>query len=125
MLCWAVLAAGLFVSDIVLLWPAGADQFRHLSGDQIKSRFAGKMLTDDTHWRETYLAGGRLVSEQMGGSPVSGTWRVDRDQLCTVLPGIRDTCYAVWLAADRAELRHADYPTVEAFLRLPRRVAVP
>jgi hypothetical protein len=100
--------------------PASADQFRHLSGQQIKARFAGKMLTDETHWRETYLPGGRLVAEQMGGVPMTGTWRVDHDQLCTLLPGVRDACYAVWASGDRIELRHAGSPTVEAFLRQPR-----
>jgi hypothetical protein len=78
------------------------------------------MLTDETHWRETYLPGGRLGAEQMGGAPMTGTWRVDHDQLCTLLPGVRDACYAVWASGDRIELRHAGSPTVEAFLRQPR-----
>jgi hypothetical protein len=97
-----------------------ADQFRRLTGTEIKTRFAGNMLTDDTHWRETYLSGGKLLAEQRGGSPMKGTWRVDRDELCTVLPGIRDACYSVWQSDNRIELRHTDYLTVEAFLRPPR-----
>jgi hypothetical protein len=99
---------------------ASAEQFRHLSGAEIETRFSGRMLTDDRHWRETYRPDGKLFAEQMGGAPISGLWRAGQDRLCTVLPGIRDTCYAVWLAADRVELRHADYPTVEAFLRSSR-----
>jgi hypothetical protein len=112
---------------VVLAWllagqpgAVSADQFRHLSGEQIRARFAGKMLTDDTHWRETYQPGGRRFAEQMGGAPMTGTWRVDHDQLCTALHGVRDACYAVWTSGDRVELRHADSPTVEAFLRPPR-----
>lgn len=100
--------------------PASADQFRCLPGEQIKAWFAGKMLTDDTHWRETYLPGGRILAEQMGDTPMIGTWRVDHDQLCTVLPDVRDACYAVWISGERIELRHAGSPTVEAFLRQRR-----
>lgn len=103
--------------------PVRADQFIHMSGSEIKARFVNKMLTDDTHWRESYLPGGKLFAEQMGGAPMTGTWRIDRDELCTDLPGVRHACYGVWQSGDRIELRHAGDPTVEAFLRPPHQLS--
>jgi hypothetical protein len=97
-----------------------AEEFHRLSGAQVTTRFIGHMLTDDTHWRETYQSGGRLLAEQIGGSQMLGSWRVKGDNLCSLLPGIRDDCYAVWVAGDQVELRHPAYQPVAAFLRPSR-----
>lgn len=99
---------------------AVADDLQRLSGSQIAIRFTGHMLTDDTHWRESYKSGGIMVAEQMGGPSMTGSWRVHGDTLCSVLPGIRDECYAVWIAGQRVELRHPSYQPVSAFLRPAR-----
>jgi len=45
---------------------SGVDQFHRLSGAQIRTQFTGKVLTDGTHWRETYAPGGKLFIEEMG-----------------------------------------------------------
>jgi len=94
-----------------------ADQLHRLSGTQIRTQFTGKVLTDGTHWRETYASGGKLLVEEMGHSPSPGTWRIDGDHLCKIRPGILDNCYEVWGAGDRIEFRLGDFPPLEAFLR--------
>lgn len=103
--------------------PAMAEDFQLLSGAQVASRFVGHMLTDDTHWRETYQPGGRLGAEQIGGTQMHGSWRVKGDTLCSVLPAVRDDCYAVWMAGDQVELRHPGYQPVAAFLRPSRQTS--
>ena len=60
---------------------------------------------------------GKLVVNEMGHSSATGSWRVNNDQLCKVLPGVLDACYEVWGAGDRIELHYGDAPPLEAFLR--------
>ena len=94
-----------------------AETLHRLNGQQIKEQFTGKVLTDGTHWRETYAAGGKLIVSEMGHSTSTGSWRVERNQLCKVRPGILDACYEVWGAGERIELHFEGSPPLEAFLR--------
>ena len=118
----SALASAFALASLFLVAARGADadDLQRLSGSQIASRFTGHMLTDDAHWRESYKSGGIMVAEQMGGPSMTGSWRVHADTLCSVLPGIRDECYAVWIAGQRVELRHPSYEPVSAFLRPTR-----
>lgn len=93
-----------------------ADQFHRLSGAQIRTQFTGKVLTDGTHWRETYAPGGKLLVEEMGRAASSGSWRIDGDQLCKMRPSVLDNCYEVWGAGDSIEIRLGDFPPLKAFL---------
>jgi hypothetical protein len=94
-----------------------AETLHRLTGSQIRQQFTGKVLTDGTHWRGTYAAGGKLVVSEIGHSPSTGSWRIDGDRLCKVRPGILNACYEVWGAGDRIELHFAGAPPLEAFLR--------
>jgi len=96
---------------------ARAETLHQLTGSQIRKRFTGYVLTDDTHWRETYALGGKLLVEEMSGEASAGSWRTDNDLLCKKRPGVLDECYAVWVAGDRVELRHPKYPPLQGFLR--------
>ena len=96
---------------------ARAEVLQRLSGSHIRTRFIGNVLTDDTHWRETYALGGKLLVEEMSGEASAGSWRTDNDLLCKKRPGVLDECYAVWVAGDRVELRHPKYPPLQGFLR--------
>lgn len=91
-----------------------------LSGAQIRTRFVGKVLTDGTHWRETYATGGKLLIEEMDHAADTGSWRIKGDRLCRVRPEILDDCYEAWGAGDRVELRLRDFPPLQGFLRAPR-----
>ncbi len=96
---------------------ARAEVLQQLSGSQICTRFIGNVLTNDTHWRETYIPGGKLLVEEMGSEASVGSWRIDSNRLCKMRPAVLDECYAVWAAGDRVELRHPKYPPLEGFLR--------
>ncbi len=53
-----------------------AHAFHRLTGVQIRSQFTGKVLTDGTHWRESYGPGGKLLVEEMGQGTSTGSWRM-------------------------------------------------
>jgi hypothetical protein len=57
------------------------DQFKNLSGTQIRAKFTGMEFTDQVHWGEVYESSGKLKSEEMG-TKRTGTWRIQKDQLC-------------------------------------------
>ena len=96
-----------------------ADAFQRLTGAQIRTQFTGKVLTDGTHWRETYTAGGKLSIEEMGRGASTGSWRIEGDRLCKVRPNIMKDCYEVWASGNSIELRGSEWPPLEAFLRGP------
>jgi hypothetical protein len=97
-----------------------AESLHRLSGAQIRTQVTGKVITDGTHWRETYAPGGKLVVEEMGHSASIGSWRIDGDRLCKIRPGILNECYELWAAGDRVEFRLGEFPPLEAFLRQSR-----
>ena len=85
-----------------------AEKFQKLSGTQIRAQFAGMQFTDEVHWGEIYEPNGRLVSEEMGRKRV-GTWRIQKDQLCTEFGKDEGSnCYDVWMAGKKAQLRTPD-----------------
>jgi hypothetical protein len=84
--------------------PSAAEDFKKLSGAQIRRSFAAMEFTDQVHWVERYGADGTLTTREMGTTRV-GTWRVEDDQLCVDLgkeggrgcyksgfPAIRSSC---------------------------------
>jgi hypothetical protein len=74
----------LLVGAILLAFDGSAsraDQLHRLSGAQIRTQFTGKVLTDGTHWRETYAPGGKLLVEEMDQAASSGSWRIDGDHI--------------------------------------------
>ena len=86
--------------------PAAAqDKFQKLSGAEIRAKFTGMQFTDEVHWAETYGPGGKLTVEEMGAKRV-GTWRVEKDQLCTQYGKDGEGgCLEVWMSGRKVELR--------------------
>src|SRR6516164_2078160 len=82
------------------------ERFQRLNGQQIRAKFTGMELTDQSHWGEVFEANGTVKSFSMGHRTV-GKWRVQKDQLCldrgSELVG---GCYEVWLAGKKVELRN-------------------
>lgn len=99
-------AAGLVVSLLPLQDAHPAETFRQLKGKEIRTKFAGKDFTDDVHWADAFGRGGRMTSYDMG-KKTTGTWRVEKDQLCTTLDG-EDRCYLVWISGTTVQLRDPD-----------------
>lgn len=105
---------------LVFCGASRAESFHRLSGAQIRAQVTGKVITDGTHWRETYVPGGKLVVEETGHSPSIGSWRIDGDRLCKIRPGILNERYELWATGDRVEFRLGEFPPLEGFLRPDR-----
>ncbi len=67
---------------------ARAEVLQRLSGSHIRTRFIGNVLTDDIHWRETRVPGGKLLVEEMGSEASVGSWCIDSNRLCEMRPGV-------------------------------------
>jgi hypothetical protein len=100
-----------------LISTAYAESFHRLKAADIRQQFTGKVLTDGTHWKETYAPGGRFTGGEIGHDTTTGTWRVDGDRLCKTLPDLQNACYEVWSAGSRMELRYGQATAQEGFLR--------
>ena len=94
-----------------------AETLHRLTAAEIRQQFTGKVLTDGTHWKETYGVGGKFTGGEMGHDAVVGTWRIDGDRLCKSLPDLQNACYEVWGAGNRMELRYGQATAQQGFLR--------
>ena len=88
---------GLIVLDAGFV---AAENLQKLSGAQIRSRFTGRELTDEVHWRTVYERGGTLRSYAMGSKKV-GKWSIQGDNLCVDLPDPDGGCFEVALFGTR------------------------
>ena len=100
----AAVLAGLVLAGGQLTASA-TEKFRHLTGAQIRDRFAGMELGDDVHWRDSYRRDGTVLSRSMGKER-TGTWRIENNQICIDLGKDSGGCYDVWLARSNVEYRH-------------------
>jgi hypothetical protein len=88
------------------------DQFKKLSGTQIRAKFTGMEFTDEVHWGEVYESNGKLRSEEMG-TKRTGTWRIQKDQLCTDYgKEVGSNCYEVWMSGKNVQLKIPDSPAL-------------
>jgi hypothetical protein len=98
----------------------GEQKFQKLNGAQIRAKFSGMQLTDESHWGDIFERNGTLATYSMGHKSI-GKWRVQKDQLCLDRgkePG--GGCYEVWLSGAKVELRNgaANMP-LEGVLQKP------
>lgn len=80
------------------------DRFQKLGGSQIRARLAGMEMTDGVHWADVFTPNGTLTSYAMGRKS-TGKWRVQKDELCLDRGKDDASCYQVWLAGKKVELR--------------------
>ena len=81
------------------------EHFKKLSGAEIRAKFTGMEFTDEVHWGEVYRADGKLTSQEMGKNRV-GTWRIEKNQLCTDYgKEVGHSCYEVWMSGRNVQLR--------------------
>jgi hypothetical protein len=96
-----VLGCALFAISEAL----AVEQFKRISGPQIRVKFSGMEMTDEVHWRDAYQRDGSFKSRSMGRTRI-GKWQVQKDELCIdVGPGTDSGCYEVWISGNAAELR--------------------
>jgi hypothetical protein len=62
-------------------------------------------MTDGVHWADVFAGGGNLTTYAMGRK-TTGTWRVEKDELCVDRGKDDGGCYQVWLSGKKVELRH-------------------
>lgn len=94
------------------------ENMQRIKGGEIKARFAGMEVTDDVHWAYVFKPGGKLTSFSMG-KPGTGTWRVQKDELCLELPVDGARCFEVWMAGKKVELRREPALPEEGVLQKP------
>ena len=95
---------------------SAAEAFQRLTGPQMRARVAGQEITDAVHWAYVFEPQGRLRAVAMGRAR-SGTWRVERDELCLDAT----PCVQVWMAGARVELRRNGALPEEGVLQAPQR----
>jgi len=84
---------------------AQAEDFRKLSGAQIRAKLVGMQLTDESHWIEAFEPGGKLTSIEMGRMR-TGQWHINKDQLCESYSKSEDkNCYDVWISGRTVQMR--------------------
>jgi hypothetical protein len=97
------------------------EQFQQLKGQQIREKFAGMELTDQSHWGDIFESNGTLTTYSMGHKSV-GKWRVQKDQLC-LDRGKEPSggCYEGWVSGKKVRLRDQtpNFP-LEGVLQRPR-----
>ena len=117
------IAAGIVTSMVIAMPSArAAEKLQQLGGAQIRAKLAGMELSDGVHSRDTLERNGTLTSHGMGRK-TSGSWRVKGDELCLTQAKAEESCYVVWAAGTKVELRRkgADLPLMEGVLQRPRR----
>ena len=98
-----ILALGCALSATSNALPA--EQFKKISGPQIRATFSGMEMTDEVHWRDAYQRDGSFKSRSMGRTRI-GKWLVEKDELCVdVGPGTDSGCYQVWISGNSVQLK--------------------
>ena len=97
-----------------------ADAFRQLKGREIASRFTGMELTDEVHWAYVFERGGRLNIFSMG-RPGTGSWKVEKDELCLDRPPDEARCHEAWVSGKNVQLRREPAIPDEGILQKPQK----
>ena len=96
-----VLVCALFATSDTL----AEEQFKKISGPQIRAKFSGMEMTDEVHWRDAYGRDGSFKSRSMGRTRI-GKWQAREDELCIDAGhGTDSGCYEVWMSGNAVELR--------------------
>ncbi len=109
-------AVGLLLATAAL----AAEPVSHLNGREIASRFTGMELTDEVHWALIFEKGSRLKSVAMGTAG-TGTWKVEKDELCLDRPPDEPRCYEVWGSGPKVQLRYEPALPEEGILQKPQK----
>src|SRR5258708_8301885 len=81
------------------------EQFKKISGPQIRAKFSGMEMTDEVHWQDAYGRDGSFRSHSMGRTRI-GKWLVRKDEpFVDVGPGADSRCYEGWVSGDALERR--------------------
>ena len=104
----AALAAMVTVNSAVLAY---GDEYRRLSGAEIKHLIAGKAVTDEVHYTDHFRAGGVYEGVFMNKRS-TGTWKVKGAQLCITRSSEQEDCDELWRSCSKLQRRKAGLPNV-------------
>jgi hypothetical protein len=94
---------------------AHAEDFRRLSGVEIKRLVTGKVVTDEVHYTDHFKAGGTYEGVFMN-KRLTGTWKVKDDQLCVTRGAEPETCDEFWRSGVKLQRRKSGLPNVSDYV---------
>ena len=104
----AALAAMVTVNSAVMAY---GDDYRRLSGAEIKHLIAGKAVTDEVHYTDHFRADGVYEGVFMNKRS-TGTWKVKGAQLCITRASEQENCDELWRSGSKLQRRNAGLPNV-------------
>ena len=98
--------AALAALSMALGAKAHADDYRRLSGAEIKRLIAGKVVTDEVHYTDHFRANGVYEGVFMNKRS-TGTWTVKGTELCITRGSEPESCDEIWRSGAKLQRRKA------------------
>jgi hypothetical protein len=102
--------AGLSIA-LSLAGPAQADDYRRLSGAEIKRLIAGKVVTDEVHYTDHFRPNGVYEGVFMNKRS-TGTWKVKGAELCITRGSEAESCDEIWRSGSKLQRRKSGLSNV-------------
>jgi hypothetical protein len=113
--------AALAALSMALGAKAHADDYRRLSGAEIKRLIAGKVVTDEVHYTDHFRPGGVYEGVSMNKRS-TGTWMVRGADLCIVRGSEAESCDEIWRSSEKLQRRKSGLSNVrDTIIVLPER----
>ena len=117
----ALTIAALAALSMALSTEAHADDYRRLSGAEIKRLIAGKVVTDEVHYTDHFRAKGVYEGIFMNKRS-TGTWAVKGTKLCITRESEAESCDEIWRSGAKFQRRKAGLSSVrDTIIVLPER----
>ena len=115
-----LMAFGLWVMATTVTVNA-AEKFHRMRAAEIRSVLVGKVVTDESHWADQFLADGKMSGHQLGQTQ-TGTWTLSKNgEICTVTKTrakpLESSCFEIWISNDQIQYRRDDILLSEGVLR--------
>jgi hypothetical protein len=88
---------------------ANAEDYRRLSGAEIRRLITGKAVSDEVHYTDRFKAGGVYEGVFMN-KRLTGTWKVKGDRICVTRGAEPETCDEIWRSGSKLERRRSGLP---------------
>ena len=88
---------------------ANAEDYKRLSGAEIKRLITGKAVSDEVHYTDRFKAGGVYEGVFMN-KRLTGTWKVKGDRICVTRGAEPETCDEFWRSGSKLERRRSGLP---------------
>ena len=100
---------------------AHADDYRRLSGAEIKRLFVGKAVTDEVHYTDHFRAKGVYEGIFMNKRS-TGTWAVKGTKLCITRESEAESCDEIWRSGAKLQRRKSGLSSVrDTIIVIPER----